>query len=258
MARRVASSKSEGVGAVVDEDDVEVAGVRQLAAGEAAEGDDRERQRRLQRFQRHLQAGFGEGGDVGPDLGDRCAVQHVAGHDPEQVAALPPRRAARWRSSTASRQPAARRAFVDELGLGQRAQLVGVGEALDEVDVALKRRRRRGGVVPTRWQSRRAVSGDSRNARVTTASRWRSATRLRTLSRPRSGSGLSLSQPSSSGSICCIRRDVRVKPRVSSRTAARVRRPSEKPKALRRASMAPGRASSSSSPLAKASRSGRK
>ena len=53
-------------------------------------------------------------------------------------------------------------------------------------------------------------------------------------------------------------RDVRVKPRVSSRTAALVRSPSENPNALNLASIAPGRRSSSSSSAENASSSGRK
>ena len=53
-------------------------------------------------------------------------------------------------------------------------------------------------------------------------------------------------------------RDDRVKPRVSSRTAALVRSPSENPNALNLASTAPGRRSSSSSSAANASSSGRK
>ena len=53
-------------------------------------------------------------------------------------------------------------------------------------------------------------------------------------------------------------RDERVKPRVSSRTAALVRSPSENPNACSRASMAPGRLSSSSSSVANASSNGRK
>ena len=55
-----------------------------------------------------------------------------------------------------------------------------------------------------------------------------------------------------------MRRDERLNPRVSWRTAACVRSPSENPKALKRASTAPGRRRSSSSPAANASSSGRK
>ena len=45
--------------------------------------------------------------------------------------------------------------------------------------------------MPTRWQSWRAASGESRKARVSAADRAGSLNRLRTLSSPRSGSGLS-------------------------------------------------------------------
>ena len=78
-------------------------------------------------------------------------------------------------------------------------------------------------LVPRIWHSRRAASGDSRNASIRVLCRGLADSRLRSCSRPRSGSDEVDSQSSISGSSCCISRLTRLRPRVSSRTAAWVR-----------------------------------
>ena len=74
---------------LVDEDEIEVAGVGQLCAPETSHADDGERDGRLERRQRRLQRGFGQSGEVVADLVDIGVAQHVSRRDAEEVALLP-------------------------------------------------------------------------------------------------------------------------------------------------------------------------
>ena len=111
-------------------------------------------------------------------------------------------------------------------------------------------------LVPSSMLSRWADSGDSRNASTSVVWRCGPVSMLRSCSSPRSGSGDADSQSSISGSICCISRLDRLRPRVSSRTAAWVRLASVNPNACMRATAASGLRAPS--PAANASSSGRK
>ena len=118
------------------------------------------------------------------------------------------------------------------------AQPARVGEPLDQVGVGERARRRaggscraggRGGARPpasrgTWWPARGCAPSPD-------ASRRRPSS-------PRSGSGDADSQSRRSGRSCCIIRDERVRPRVSSATACRVRSTSAKPKAASRSAVA--------------------
>ena len=122
---------------VVDEHHVEVAGVRKLRAAEAAEGDHGERQRRLDGAEGGFQTGLGDRRHAGTDVGDGAVVEHVAPDDAEQVTILPAPQgplALLELGSPADRE----RRRVDQLGPLAGRQPSGIGEASDEVRVALE------------------------------------------------------------------------------------------------------------------------
>ena len=169
-----------------------------------------------------------------PDRGDVGLAEHVAGGDaaagggPRQrlqrplplVEVRPPRqRAARPTSTSAL--------AVEGLQPARRRPRRGIRSGLAPEDVAEQRgwcRAGRTAAGPTRATVAEGVGQRGRPLRSPAAS-------LRRPSRPRSGSGDVRQPVSSSGRSCCISRDDRVSPRVSSRTAARVRSASVKPNA---------------------------
>ena len=93
-------------------------------------------------------------------------------------------------------------------------------------------------LVPSSRARWRATSGESRNVVASARLRPSPEANRRRPSRPRSGSGDADSQSRRSGRSCCIIRDDRVRPRVSSATAWRVRSTSVKPNAARRSAVA--------------------
>ena len=115
-----------------------------------------------------------------------------------------------------------------------RRERVVVGERVDELGMAAQRvadapgSSRGGGRCARRRPGRRGT------VTASDADRAGPSARRRSCSRPRSGSGVSDSHSRISGSSCCITRERRVSPAVSSRTAARVRSTSVKPNAVRR------------------------
>ena len=93
-------------------------------------------------------------------------------------------------------------------------------------------------LVPSRSARWRATSGESRKVVASARLRPSPEASRRSPSSPRSGSGDADSQSRRSGRSCCIIRDERVRPRVSSATAWRVRSTSAKPKAASRSAVA--------------------
>ena len=172
---RVASSKSPAVEPVVHEHHVEVAGVRQLGAAEAPEGDHGERQRRPNSANGASAASrLASASAVMPraDVADRRPrgarrVRSRRGGDGPSTGAAPAgaRRArpASRAASVADSTSCARSRVASRAGSGSRATSSGLRWSVS----AASR------VVPTRWQRRRAASGDSRNARVSSAERSR-------------------------------------------------------------------------------------
>ena len=224
---------------VVDEQHVEVAGVGQLAArrtGPAATTANGTcgsscAERRLDARPRPGRSGRA------PTVATSACAEHVAGGHAQQVAAAPapqrplpvvevgpPRQRAGWPTPTS----ASRSSVCSRSGSASRGDQVGVGAE----DVAQQR---------ARCPAARTGAGRRRGCRGRRApapiARWSPVASLRRPSSPRSGSGDADSQSSSSGRSCCIIRDDRVRPRVSSRTAARVRSASVNPKLA----SAPGR-----------------
>ena len=136
---RVASAKSVGRRAVVDEHDVEVAGVGQLGTAEAAEGDHGQRQRRPERAERRLQARLGERRDAGADVADGRAVEHVAGDHAERGGGPSTAAARRWRSVELVAPAERERRRLDEVvAFGRVQQPPRVGETGDQLGVALQ------------------------------------------------------------------------------------------------------------------------
>ena len=85
-----AGSPDGGFGVpVVDEDDVHIAGVVQLAASEFAHADDGQRRAFVGDLQRPGQAGVGQQRELPPHGGQVGLAQQIAQRDPQELAALP-------------------------------------------------------------------------------------------------------------------------------------------------------------------------
>ena len=208
-------SASSDVGSLVDERQVEVAGVAELGAAEAPERDHRERELRVEGAERRLEAGLARAGS-----GRRRPARRWRGRTRRGR----PRRGGDAASIAAARAGGRARPSRHEMALSPLVTRSSHG---------LVRRRSGSGsrsmrsglatstspswrLVPSRRARWRATSGESRNAMASAVERCSPDARRRSPSRPRSGSGEADSQSSSSGRSCCIIRDERVRPRVSS------------------------------------------
>ena len=149
------------------------------------------------------------------------------------------RRSACWRSSTSSRQRAPRVGRVDQLGAvagsaaGRRRPGARSGRGWrpgPRPAAGWCRAAGTGGGPPRGRRGRRAASSMARCV---------AGRQLAQAEQAEVGSGDVDSQSSTSGRSCCISRDERVRPRVSSRTAARVRSASANPNAGQRARRPP-------------------
>ena len=211
-ATRSASAASPAA-PVVDERDVEVAGVAELGAAEPPEGDDaRTAPAGRASVERRLEGRLGERarGRRRPDV-DGGVAEHVARRDAEQVALLPPLQRPLPVVGGRSRQAMALSALATRSSRGRVRSRLGCGRRSMRSGLAT-RTSPSCRLVPSRSARWRATSGESRKAVASARERCSPDARRRRPSSPRSGSGEADSQSSSSGSSCCIIRDERVRP----------------------------------------------
>ncbi len=192
-----------------------------------------------QRRQRSLEARFRQHGELALGRLQPRVAEQVAGRDPEQLASL---EAAQPFASLLV--VAAPFEGVERVGdqLGAR-RLAARASSSSRASTNSGWRRSASPITrldPSRWHVRSAAPGASRNVTASDADRAGPSTSRRSCSSPRSGSGVSDSHSRMTGSSSCMTRDRRVRPAASSRTAARVRSTSVKPKAARRSSAASG------------------
>jgi hypothetical protein len=89
-SRSFSAREVSGRGPLVDEEDIEVARVRQLGTTEATESDHGERQRCVERLERDLERCLGERADIAPHGCDIGLAEDVARGDADEMALLPP------------------------------------------------------------------------------------------------------------------------------------------------------------------------
>ena len=123
-----------GRGPLVDEEDVEVAGVRQLSTTEATEGDHGERQRRIEGLERDLERCLGERAHIAAHGCDIGLAEDVARGDAHEMTLLPPPQAGLAFFDVVTPRQRLPRA-LDQRRLRARAQLLEIRQPRDEVGV---------------------------------------------------------------------------------------------------------------------------
>ena len=173
---------------VVDEDEIDVGGVRQGPAAEPSHGDDREGHCRCDHPARGLDHRLGQCAEVVTDLLGVGVAEHVATDDPEQVAPVPaPQRlllvvGVRCASPTACHALANRSSPGEVRSCSTSSRRSTRSGLASSSSVAM-------GAVVSRSHSARAVSAESRNAAVIRDVRCSPVTRRRSPSRPEIGVG---------------------------------------------------------------------